>query len=98
RLLDRRRDGEVLDRPVDRLLNIFAAKPEIGLLERLPVGAELEHVAQVRLEIRVAAGDRSHEHRLTGGEVEDSRARSFERRIAELVDGRRTFLAGPAGD
>ena len=86
-----------IGRSID-LVDIVRAQTQVGLGERLPVAAELDHVAAVGLEVRIAAGDCVDEHGLPGREVEDARIGRIENRIAKLVDGRRAFLAGPAGD
>ena len=96
--LDRLGHGDARDRPVDRRMDIVGAQPQMGIGEWLPVGAELPHIALVGEEVGVAAGDGGREHRLAGREIEDARARRLEHGIAELVDGRRAFLARPAGD
>ena len=51
-------DRDVRDRTIDRLVDIIGAQAQVGLLERLPVGAELQDVAPVGLQVRIAAGDR----------------------------------------
>ena len=93
--LARRREAGL--RTVDRLADIFGAQAQVGLFERLPVAADLEHVAAIRIERGIAAGERRHEYRLIAGEVEERDARRLDQRIAELLERRRAFLAGPAG-
>ena len=95
--LDRRGDLDIRDRPGNRRVDIIGAQAKVGLLKRLPVAAELPHIAAIGLKVRIAAGDRVDQHRLARGEVEDARAGRIEHRIAELVDGRRPFLAREAG-
>ena len=98
RRLDRLRHNDVRDGPVDPLVHIIGTKAKIGIRQRLPIAAELEHRPAVRLQVRIAAGDRRHQHRLPGREIENPSPGSLQQRIAELVDCRRTFLAAPAGD
>ena len=74
-------------------MDVIGAKPKVRFLERLPVAAELEDVAPVRLQVGIAAGDRGNEHGLAGGEIENPRAGRVQHRIAELVDRRRALLA-----
>ena len=65
RRLDRRRRGDAGDRIVDASSgHNRRASRRSRFLERLPVAADLEHVAAVREQVRIAAGDRGDQHRL----------------------------------
>ncbi len=81
---------------VNRLPDIFGAKPEVGLVERLPVTADLEDVARIGPEVRIAAGECRHRHRLTGRKIENADVGRFDERITQLLKARRSLLPVPA--
>ena len=79
-------------------MDIFRAQIEVGLLERLPVAAYLQHVPAVGEQIGIAAGNRGDFHCLASREVKDTCIGGFKDRIAELLYAWRSLFPGPAGD
>ncbi len=89
--------GEAGLRIVDPLADIFGPEAQVGLFERLPIAADLEHVAPVGAKVGIAAGQGRHLHGLAGREVEDADIGRFNQRVAELLERGRAILTGPAG-